>query len=198
MRENVISICRLLDAKGLVSGTDGNISVRAGEDAMYVTASGTNKGRLTAEQILLQGFDGTVREGSMRSTREAKLHMSIYRQRADVHAIIHTHPPYATAFACRGQVLPMNVLTEVPVLLGRMAFSEYAPPGSDALVVTLDGLFEKNDIIFMANHGIIICGVTLEQAFDRMDALENAAKTIFIATTMGNIRKIPDEQLALL
>ncbi len=191
-RSRIIEICARLERRKLVSGTDGNISHRADDNSMYVTATGTNKGYLTEEQILLQSFDGKILEGNLRSTREAGFHTRIYKERPDINAVIHTHPPYATAFACCGQVLPTNILTEVSAVLGKMAFAPYAPPGSAELVASLDGLLEGCNIIFLSNHGIIVMGETLEIAYNHMDALENAAKTIVMARSMGGVQVIPD------
>lgn len=190
-RTKIINICKRLEGRGLVSGRDGNISLRAGDSAMYVTASGVNKGMLTEEAVLLQGFDGYVLEGTLRSTREAALHSRIYMERSDVNAIIHTHPPYATAFACMGKTLPTDVLTEVSAIIGKMALAPYALPGSKALVDSLDGLIADSNVIFLMNHGIIVMGTDMEAAYDTMDALENAAKTIMMAKLVGGIVPIP-------
>lgn len=103
-RREICRICAMLSEKNLVSGKDGNISVRAGEDEMLITPSGVCKAFLSPEMILLQGFDGRVLEGSLRSTKEAGLHASIYERRPGVNAIVHTHPAAATAFAVCGSV----------------------------------------------------------------------------------------------
>lgn len=190
-REVVVAVCHRLAQGGLVSGRDGNVSLRASQDSMYVTPSGVNKGRLVPGQVLLQGFDGQVREGSLGSTKEAGLHIRIYGERPDIRAIIHTHPPFATAFACRGQVLPTHVLTEVAAIIGPMALAPYAPPGTMALVDSLDGLLGGHNVIFLQNHGIIVMGSDMETAYDLMDALENAAKTIAIAQLLGGVVPIP-------
>ncbi len=190
-RQTIIDICRRLEARALVSGRDGNISLRADNKSMYVTASGINKGMLTNEAVLLQAFDGTVLEGTMRSTREAALHSRIYMEREDVNAIIHTHPPYATAFACMGKTLPTNVLAEVSAIIGKMAVAPYAPPGSQALVDSLKGLISDCNVIFLMNHGIMVMGPDMQTAYDTMDALENAAKTIIMAKLYGDIVPIP-------
>lgn len=199
MKEMLCKICHMLFQKNLVSGTDGNISIRAqGMDAMYITPSGVNKGLLEPEQILLQGFDGKILEGTLRSTKEAGLHSRIYRERPDVGAVVHTHPACATAFAACGMVLPRNVLIEAPVLLGDVALAPYAKPGSQELVQSLDGLLDGHDILFLQNHGVIVCGKDIVSAFSKMDALENVARSVVYARLLGGAVPIPPEELAKL
>lgn len=183
-REEICQICALLFAKGLVSGTDGNISVRIAEDEMLVTPSGVCKAFLEPEMILRQRFDGTVVEGTLRSTREAGMHSRLYELKPETGAIVHAHPAAATAFAVCGREFPQNVLLEVPTLLGKTAVAGYAPAGSRELVAEVEKCAQSN-VILLQNHGVIACGSNLADAFARMDAAENAARTIIYANLLG-------------
>ena len=187
-RREICRICAMLSEKNLVSGKDGNISVRAGEDEMLITPSGVCKAFLSPEMILLQGFDGRVLEGSLRSTKEAGLHASIYERRPGVNAIVHTHPAAATAFAVCGRALPGDCLVEVPSLIGRMGVAGYAPAGSAELIAEGEKCGECN-VILLQNHGVICCGESLVDAFALMDAVENAARTILYAQMLGDVKR---------
>lgn len=184
-REEICRISALLFAKGLVSGKDGNISIKIAEDEMLVTPSGVCKAFLEPEMILRQKFDGTIVEGHLRSTREAGIHARLYELKPETGAIVHSHPAAATAFAVCGKKLPRNILLEVPALLGKTAVAGYAPAGSRELITEVEKCVESS-VILLQNHGVITCGSDLADAFARMDAVENAARTILYANLLGN------------
>lgn len=185
LREEICRISAMLSAKGLISGKDGNISIRIAEDEMLVTPSGVCKAFLEPQMILRQRFDGTVVEGDLRSTREAGMHSRLYELKPGIQAIVHSHPAAATAFAVCGRELPQNILLEVPALLGKTAVAGYAPAGSRELIAEVEKCAES-DVILLQNHGVITCGSDLADAFARMDAVENAARTIICARLLGN------------
>ena len=133
-KELLCRIAGLLFQKGLVSGKDGNISIKTGEDEMLITPSGICKGFLTPDMIIRQRFDGTIIEGSLKSTREAGMHSRLYELRPDIGAVVHTHPAAATAFAVCGRKFPENWLLEVPALIGKIGIAGFAPAGSAELV----------------------------------------------------------------
>lgn len=184
-------LCRIagyLFEKGLVSGKDGNISIRTGEEEMLITPSGVCKGFLEPDMILLQRFDGKILEGTLKSTREAAMHSRLYELRPELGAIIHTHPAAATAFAVCGEAFPENWVLEVPSLIGKMGVAGYAPAGSSQLVEEVEKVSDS-DVIFLRNHGIITYGADLYEAFCKMDAVENTAKTILYAKLLGNVKE---------
>lgn len=193
-RELLCKICKLLFDRGLVAGTDGNISMRLGENHMLITPSGVCKGFLEEKMLLVQAFDGHVVEGTLRPTKEAALHIAYYHARKDVGAIIHTHPPYTTGFAACGEPVPMNVVIELPALIGKTAVAAYAPPGSEELVTEVQSCTHSN-VILLKNHGVITVGSDLIEAFVRMDMLENAAKTIVNARILGTVSPIPQSEV---
>ena len=191
MRMMLTDVCHKLFKRGLVAGADGNISIRLDDGKMLITPSGICKGLLDPEQLLVQRFDGAVLEGALRSSKEAGMHIALYNNRPDVGAIIHIHSPHATAFAVCGKEIPQNLLIEMPFLLGKTPVAGYAPPGSARLVNEVIR-HASSDIILLQNHGVIIQGKDLTEAFVKADALENAAKTIIYASIIGDMKKIPD------
>ena len=153
-KELLCRIAGLLFQKGLVSGKDGNISIKTGEDEMLITPSGICKGFLTPDMIIRQRFDGTIIEGSLKSTREAGMHSRLYELRPDIGAVVHTHPP----------------------------------AGSAELVAEVEKVADS-DVIFLQNHGVITYGPDIYEAFSRMDAVENTAKTILYSQSLGDVRE---------
>lgn len=187
-KELLCRIAGLLFQKGLVSGKDGNISIKTGEDEMLITPSGICKGFLTPDMIIRQRFDGTIIEGNLKSTREAGMHSRLYELRPDIGAVVHTHPAAATAFAVCGRKFPENWLLEVPALIGRIGIAGFAPAGSVQLVEEVEKVADS-DVIFLQNHGVITYGADIYEAFSRMDAVENTARTILYSQMLGDVRE---------
>ncbi len=196
-RSTLVRICHLLFERKLVAGADGNISMRLDENTILITPSEVCKGFLEPEQLLLINTEGKVLEGQLRSTKETKLHLSYYKNRPDVKAVLHTHPPCATAFAACNNTIPFDVLIELPVLIGETRLLPYARPGSEALFEWVDQNTDS-DVLLLANHGLVVAGSDLQQAFVKMDALENAAQTILNAKILGTISYISDEEVKVM
>lgn len=191
MQNHKSELCRiaaLLFQRGLVSGADGNLSLRLSEDTMLITPSGICKGMLEPEMLIVQKLTGEVISGTYKSTKEAIMHGKIYQSRPDISAIVHTHPAAATAFAVCGNVLPNNSLVEVGAVIGEMRLVEYEKAGSLALAEAVERQVKEADILFLQNHGIITCADDLKKAFVKMDAVENAAKTLVMAKVLGEIK----------
>lgn len=191
-RAELCKIARMLYEQGLVSGTAGNLSVRLDEKTMLITPSGVHKGMLAPEDLIVQNFDLTVVSGMRKPTKEAAMHSKIYELRPDIEAVLHTHPAAATAFAVCGEVLPANCLVEVDSVIGSMGLAGYAPAGSRELVLEIERVVPEHDVIFLQNHGLITCGKNLMSAFCKMESVENAAKTLFMAERMGRVQFFRD------
>lgn len=189
LREKLCETARLLYERGLVSGTDGNISVRVSKEAMLITPSMVSKREVDPACLILQKLDGAIISGQGKSSREAKLHAGIYRMRTEIGAVVHTHPAAATAFAVCGQTLPDNCLVEVPAVIGKITLAGYAPAGTAELAENVRMAAVDSDVIFMQNHGVITCGKDLPAAFNMMEMVENAARTICYAKLLGGIRE---------
>lgn len=187
-KEFICKIARMMYEKNLVSGKDGNISIRTGKDEMIITPSGVSKAFLEPEMLIVQKFDGRIVEGTYKSTKEAALHSCLYEGKPEIGAIVHTHPAAATAFAVCGIPLFDNCLLEVPALLGKIGLAGYAPAGSKELIHEVKKVLDS-DVIFLQNHGVITYGTDLQDAFSRMDAVENAAKTLIYAKILGRIKE---------
>ena len=185
----------MLFDRHLVSGTDGNMSMRVDNTSMLITPSGVNKGMLDPSMILHQSFNGELLEGQLKLTKEAEMHSKIYELRSDIQAVIHTHPACATAFAACGMSIPQNILIEVPVLLGKVGIVPYKKPGSQALANSVAMCAQEHDIILLQNHGVLTLGDSLINAFNKMDALENVAKTILYTKLLGKPTYISEEDL---
>ncbi|MBM3907523.1 MAG: class II aldolase/adducin family protein [Gemmatimonadetes bacterium] len=194
----VCTICRRLYERGLIAGQDGNVSVRLGEDAVLVTPAGLSKVDLCPEDLVELGLDGTVRHGTRRPTSEVAVHLRAYQRRADVRAVVHAHPPIATAFSLVGETVDSAALAEVRYGVGPVALVPYGTPSTDAAADVFDPFWTSHDAFLMAHHGALTVGATLTKAHQRMESLENGARIMWIARSLGHPRALPNEALAAL
>jgi len=182
--------CRQLAAGGLIAGRDGNLSVRLGPDRVLVTPSGLIKSLLSAGDMVEVGLAGRKRRGRRNPTSELDLHLRILTKRPDVGAVVHAHPPAATGFAVAGEEIPANLLPELIFLVGRVPIVPYGTPGTPELGDRVEPYLAEHDALLLANHGAVTMGKTLDQAWIRMESLEQAARIVVAARTIGQPRPL--------
>jgi L-fuculose-phosphate aldolase len=192
----IVRVCRRLYERGLIAGPDGNVSVRLGPDRLLVTPSGLSKVDVTAESLVEVGLDGRPLGGGGRASSELRMHLAIYRARPDVLAVVHAHPPTATAFGVAGETIPDRVLPEVICQMGSVALVPYATPGMDAAASAFAPFLAGHDAFLMANHGATTVGPSLEAAHQRMESLEHAARIVLAARLLGRVTPLTDAQFA--
>jgi L-fuculose-phosphate aldolase len=188
---------RLWEA-GLIAGMDGNLTVRLGRDRVLATPRGLCKSELTADDMVEVALDGTRRRGFHRATTELDLHLRVYRQRPDCGAVVHAHPPTATAFGVAGVPLDADVLPETILLLGRVPLVPYAQPGTRALGDLVEPLVREHHVVILRNHGAATWGPTLDLARIRMESLEHAARILLSARQLGRVHRLTRRQVAAL
>jgi L-fuculose-phosphate aldolase len=195
LRSAVVHVCRRLAEAGLIAGQDGNVSVRLDDRRVLMTPSGFSKIDVTAADLVVLSAHGKKIRGKCDASSEAAVHLRAYARRPDVAAVVHAHPPTATAFAVVGETLPERVLPEIAALLGPVPLVPYATPGTEALADRFDGLWAGHDAFLMANHGALTLGSTLRAAHQRMETMEHAARIISAARALGAVRELTPEQL---
>jgi L-fuculose-phosphate aldolase len=189
-RLEIIKVCRKLDGKGLIAASDGNVSCRAGRDCMLITPSGVSKGDIEPEEIAKTSLQGNLPEGPMRPSNEILMHVQVYSMRPDVSAIVHAHPPMATAFTLAGFPFNSKVLPEVWLMLGEVPVAPYATPSTDEVPQSIEPYIPGSRAILLKRHGAITFGSSLMEACMRMEKLEHCAKILFYASMLED-RKAP-------
>lgn len=196
LRNQLVEIgCRLWQ-RNLVGATEGNLSCRLGNMGFLCTPSGLSKGHLKADDLVVIDAHGQpLRRGNPPSS-EIRLHLHAYANRPDVMAVVHAHPLTATAFALAHRQIPSGLLPEGEVVLGPIALCPFGMPGTDALPATLDPFIEDHDTFLLANHGAVTFGLSIEDAYHRMETLERVALIYRDALALGGPVPLPDSAKA--
>jgi len=194
-REAVAEISRRMYARGLIAAADGNVSLRLGKDRMLVTPSGLSKGFLTADDIVMVDLAGRPIAGRGKPTSEIKMHVFAYRERPDVQAVVHGHPPVTVALALAGVSMAQCVLSESCLVLGAVPTAPYATPSTDEVTAALRPLIAAANAVIMDRHGALTLGRTLEEAYNRMETLEHTAKITHAARVLGPVQPLPEAEI---
>lgn len=197
--EAILQCCRRLWEARLIAGADGNVSVRIGEDAVLVTPSGLLKVELRPADLVRVSLAGEARGGFRKATTELDLHLRVYRERPDVGAVVHAHPPTVTGFAVAGEGIPSNVLPELALLFGEVIpLVAYATPGTPEVGELLAPCIGPHSGALLANHGAVTWGADLATARVRMESLEHAARILLAARAIGRVSHLSPEQFQAL
>lgn len=194
-RNEIIEVGKRLYFKDFVASNDGNISIRISENEILITPTGVSKGFMSADQILKVDMQGSVITGFMKPTTEMKMHLAVYRNRKDVNAIVHAHPPTATGFAVSGYTFDKVTLPEVIFNLGKIELSEYGTPTTEQVPVAVEKKISNCDALLLANHGALTVGKNVMEAYYRMETLEAVAKITLVTKIIGKENVLNDSQI---
>jgi len=194
-RKDIIEVCRRIYNKGFVAANDGNVSVRISDDEIIATPTGMSKGFLTTDQLVKINMNGEKLEGYLNPSSEIKVHIRIYKERPDVRAVVHAHPPISTAFAVAGIPLDQLILPEVILTLGIIPIAPYAPPSTEELAEKVGEYIRCCDAVLLANHGAVTVGPDVYSAYYRMETLEHYAHILWIARLLGGPRQLTPEDV---
>lgn len=195
----VVRCCRRLWAAGLIAGADGNVSVRVAADRVLVTPAGMLKADLRTADLVEVDLDGRAISGTRRASSELDLHLALYQHDPACRAIVHAHPPFATAHAVTGVPLEADALPELLLLLGRsIPIAPFAVPGTRAVGASVVPYAATHRAVLLANHGAVTWGGDLRIAQIRMESLEHGARILSAARALGEIRRLPTDVVNVL
>jgi L-fuculose-phosphate aldolase len=195
LRADIVEVGRRMYARGYTASNDGNISVRLGADRLLMTPKGVCKGFMTADMMCITDLDGRKLQGDRDPSSEMLMHLEVYRQRPDVRAVVHAHPPTATGFAVAGIPLDRAVLAEVLTTLGSIPIAEYATPSTKELPDAVRKYIKAHDGMLLANHGALTVGGDLFAAYFKMETIEHFAKISLVARLLGRENLIAREEV---
>jgi L-fuculose-phosphate aldolase len=194
LKAQVAETSRLLHHFGWVANHDGNVTAR--DSARYIaTPTATSKRLISERDIIELDAKGQV-IGHGKVFGEIGLHLTVYQRRTDVGAVVHAHPPYATAIgSSRGNPIERPFIAEALVSLGpKIPKLPYAQPG-DAAKQALAPWCELVDVVILGNHGVLAWGANCEQALLRMELVEHLAKIAIAAVPLGGVEPLPDSAI---
>jgi L-fuculose-phosphate aldolase len=198
LKEQLIKVGNRLYQAGMLAGTDGNLSARIDKKSILITRSGVAKGRLTTRDFVKVDLNGNVIGSKYRPSTEAAMHLTVYNERPEVWAGVHSHPPFATSFAVAGMPLEKNILPEVVLFVGEIPLIDYAPPGVGAISKAIKPYVKNHNAFLLRNHGLLTIGPSVETAFHLHETVEHFARILFLAKRLGNVNAIPEEDYARL
>jgi L-fuculose-phosphate aldolase len=195
LRRDLARFGRLLYRLGFMPGTSGNLSVRLDDWRLLVTPTGVSKFLLRSADMVIVDLEGRQLDGYRKMTSEVSMHLAVYQHRKDVAAVVHSHPPIATAFACVGRGLDEMLCQEAVMTLGVVPLATYAATGTEEVAASLTPFIPDHDAILLANHGAVSYGRTLLEAFQKMETVEHLAHITLVAHQLGAPRTLEQEQI---
>ncbi|HOF99229.1 MAG: class II aldolase/adducin family protein [Paludibacteraceae bacterium] len=195
--EQINVIIKRIYKSGMTTTSGGNISIRDQNGDIWITPSGIDKGSLTFNDIMCVKKDGTV-IGPHKPSSEFPFHKAIYETRPELTAIIHAHPPALVAFSIAHKVPDTKIVPQAHNICGEIGFAPYGTPGSDDLGKKIANEFRNTQYkaVIMENHGVVLGGMDLMDAYQRFETLEFCCRTIVNASRLGEVNYLSDEQVA--
>ncbi|MCH7988139.1 MAG: class II aldolase/adducin family protein [Planctomycetes bacterium] len=194
LKEQICEIGRRVYNKGFAAANDGNISIRVGENEVLCSPTMICKGFMTPEDICAVDLDGNQIAGKRKRTSEVLLHLTIMKHRPDVKAVVHCHPPHATAFAVAGEAIPQCVLPEVEVFMGEIPIAPYETPGGQKFADTVIPFLEATNTIILRNHGTVSFGKDLQEAYWKTEILDAYCRILLLAKQVGKIEYFDERE----
>jgi L-fuculose-phosphate aldolase len=180
----------------LTHGTAGNISCRVpGEEKILVTPSNVPYEEIKPEDILVVDFEGVVVEGTRNPSFETPCHLTVYKNRENVGAVVHSHSPFALSVSVAGKAVPVFLDEIFSYIGGELEVSPYALPGSDELAENMIKHLKDKGAVLLSNHGAVCCGKNLEEAFETAEVIEKICKMFIFASVLGNVKSLPDDSV---
>ena len=195
IKKEICEVGHKLYNLGFVAANDGNISVKVADNEYYCTPTGVSKGDLTPDMIIKVDKNGNKIEGKLNPSSEIKMHMRVYQERPDVTAVVHAHPPIATAFTVAGIDLDQYILPEAILTIGEVPTCAYGTPSTMEIPDSLEPYIQNHDAFLLQNHGALTVGCTLMKALFVMEEVEFNAKICKNAMELGAVHEIPNDQL---
>jgi L-ribulose-5-phosphate 4-epimerase len=199
IREELLELHQELPKNELVMWTGGNVSIRDPETGyVVIKPSGVRYERLKSDDMVVVDLDGNVIEGSLKPSSDTASHLYIYRHRPDINGIVHTHSPYATAFAAVGREIPVYLTGQADEFGGPIPCGGFALIGGEEIGKIVVAEIGSSPAILLKNHGVFTIGPTGEAAVKAAVMVEDVARTVWLALQIGEPDEIPDEQIAKL
>lgn len=194
LRTALCRVAALCYEKGLIAGADGNLSAKLPDGTILITPAGAMKGFLQPHHLAHIDDTGRVLDDGPRCSTETGIHLVAYRERPDMRAVVHAHPPHAVALSIAQVDLQIPVIPEIVVTIGGTPTAPYATPGTDELPESIRAIVRCSDTLIMKNHGAVTLGTNLMDGFKKLDMVEHTARILWLAHALrGGVEPLPAE-----
>ena len=197
LREQICDVCHKMWQLGWVAANDGNVSVKLPDGNFIATPTGISKSFITPEKLVIINENGEVIEGEdgYKPSSEIKMHLRCYKEREDVGAVVHAHPPTATGYAVAGKSLDEYSMIETVIAIGSIPLTPYGTPSTNEVPEAIAPYLKEHDVFLLQNHGALTVGCDLITAYYRMETLELFAKISLTAHLLGGAKEIEKPQI---
>lgn len=190
-RANLIQVARLCYERRYICGTEGNFSIRLDDDVVLTTPAASCKGRVAEDELVLTNFSGEPLKGQSRKpSTELSMHLTCYRTRPEIKAVVHAHPTVAVGFTVAGQSLAKCVLPEVVCTLGTIPTAPYATPSTEEVSNSIEAIVKERDALVLDHHGALAVGSSIWDAYYKLETLEHHAETMLVAHMLGGVQQL--------
>lgn len=194
-RREMCEIGRRIYARQFAAGNDGNLSCRLSDETFLCTPTLVCKGFMKPGDLCIVDLTGRQLSGKRPRTSEVLLHLEVYRHDPAVRAVVHCHPPHATAFGIARVDLPSGILPEVEVFLGVVPRAAYETPGGPDFASTVRPFVGRANTVLLANHGTVSWGPTLERAYWNTEILDSYCRILLLAQQLGHVERLPEPKV---
>jgi L-ribulose-5-phosphate 4-epimerase len=194
LREELVLLHEELPRNGLVTWTGGNVSARDPETGLVaIKPSGVRYGSLTAASMVVVDLEGRIVDGDLKPSSDTASHLHVYRQRPDVHGVVHTHSRHATAFAAVGRSIPVFLTAQADEFGGEIPCADFALIGDDAIGAQVIATIGRSPAVLLKNHGVFTIGPSAAAAVKTAVMVEDIAATVWLALQIGTPEPLPDD-----
>lgn len=187
-KERLVAIMKRIYAQGMTTTSGGNLSIKDENGNVYITPGGTDKGSMTAEDIVCIRADGTM-EGKHKPSSEYPFHMKIYETRGDIRAILHAHPPAMVAYSIVRKIPDISAFPELKACIGSVGMAEYGLTGSEELGEKIAKVFAEGcNVAELENHGLVVGSTDIESAYQMFEAMDFSARIGIGASRLGGAK----------
>lgn len=197
IKKEICEVGKKIYRNHFVAANDGNITVKVNDNEFYCTPTGVSKGDMTPDMICKVDAKGNKLEGreDCRPSSEVKMHMRVFQERPDVNAVVHAHPPIATAHAVCNIPLDSYIMPEAVIFLGTVPICEYGTPSTNEIPDSLMPYLQDHDAFLLKNHGALALGNTLNKAYFNMESTEYFAKVSMYCRILGGPQQLNCDQI---
>ena len=195
LRKHLVEICHRMYRQGYIAAGDGNVSAKLDDERVLVTPTGLHKGFVTEDDLVITDLSGKLLRGTRKPSSEFLMHELAYAERDDVGAVVHAHPPITVGLALAGVTLAQCVLSETCLVLGAILTAPYSTPTTDEVPRVLRPYVRQSNAVVMDRHGALTVGRDLDEAYQRMEAMEHASKITHAARVIGPVQPLPPREV---